>query len=628
MPTLLPRHVLALGLLAAGCGNDPPGSTYYERNIQPILTQFCAGNVAGCHKTNADDPYQFAAGNLDVTSFENVQKRRDVLEPHGAYPVPLLLIKAVGQTDELGVNYRGEFHPLEIQHVGGPVLQVGSASYLTLLTWTENGATANGLPPVPEPTEGQGDCSSALPVGFDPQPYLDHAEFDDFKDDVQPKLHDCSAGNCHGAPQADFHVTCGDTDDQIAYNFSQVWAFVDDPVDNSQVLKMPLPVGEGGEFHTGGAHFTGRDDPDYVKWRDWAAAVGRLEFGAGDPGKEFFADNVQPLLLTRGCSFEACHSPDSTNDFKVRAGSQGFFSAIALQRNYDLLREEFLAFEVHDVRRGRAVAKTILPQYGGIAHRGGPVLETPGSGGSDPSTCDAVYDPATASAYCTLQEWNNIERARMISDGTVASLAAGTTVPIVWVDRDADHVAGPLEFDTYQAGSDLLVADATIAADGSITVGGSTSLLTGCAGYARATADVRSPDVSADGQQIAFAMRTDPADPLGVWTVDIDGGNCTRITPAVADVDGIKIHNFDPAWSPDDEWIVFASTRSDGTPKRSRKLFLPQSDIWRMHADGSGAEQMTFLTNSEVSPQWMREGRVTMTTEKVSAGFYQLSGRR
>ena len=92
------------------------------------------------------------------------------------------------------------------------------------------------------------------------------------------------------------------------------------------------------------------------------------------------------------------------------------------------------------------------------------------------------------------------------------------------------------------------------------------------------------------------------------------------------------IHDFDPAWSPDGEWIVYASTRgAEGgapAPTQSRRLFLPQSDIWRMRADGSDAQRMTFLTNSEVSPQFMREGRVIMTTEKVSEGFYQLSGRR
>ena len=36
-----------------------------------------------------------ALGNLDLTSFENVQKRRDVLRRYGTYPKPLLLLKAV-----------------------------------------------------------------------------------------------------------------------------------------------------------------------------------------------------------------------------------------------------------------------------------------------------------------------------------------------------------------------------------------------------------------------------------------------------------------------------------------------------------------------------------------------------
>src|SRR5438045_1211480 len=121
--------LLAVLASAAGCGDSPPGRTFYERNIQPILTQKCAGNTSGCHSTNASDPYAFAAGNFDVTSFDNIQKRRDLLAPYGAYQQPLLLIKAVApelpnpaDPNKLSVEYRGQFIPLDVLHAGGSIL--------------------------------------------------------------------------------------------------------------------------------------------------------------------------------------------------------------------------------------------------------------------------------------------------------------------------------------------------------------------------------------------------------------------------------------------------------------------------------------------------------------------------
>lgn len=623
--------LVSIGLVACGGGNQD-GPTFYERNIEPILVGSCAGQTSGCHAVDENDPFGFAAGNFDVTSFENVQKRRDLLKPFGAYNEPALLIKAVGIGSGLGVNYNGEFLELEIQHVSNAPLGVGSEAYLTLLEWTQNGATADGRPPPTPPQSGQGGCSSFVPEDFDEAAVTSEPTFGEFVANVQPVLEGCSAGSCHGAPQADFYVTCGDNDRQLAFNFSQAQAFVDDPVDNTQILQVPLAVESGGFFHTGGDHFATREDPDYVAISEWAQSVGRVEFGAGDPGREFFAAEIQPLLLTRGCSFEACHSPQATNDFQLRSGSKGFFSAIALERNYQTLLEDFMAPEVPDARRGRAVSKGLIQAFGGINHRGGPVLETPGSGGSEPSTCPDPFDPATASAYCTFQEWIDIERAKLLGDGEIDELAAGQTVPIVYVDRLASHVADVHELDTYQPDSDLLVDQATIAADGSITAAGApVSLLAGCPGAGDTTqVDVRAPDVHPDGNLVAFAMRTGPTDPLGVYTVEIDGQNCVRLTPAEAAVDGIMIHNFDPAFSNDGASIAYASTRGGETPAPtlSRRFFEPQSDIWRMGIDGSNREQVTFLTNSELSPQFMREGRMIMTTEKVSEGFYQLSGRR
>ena len=641
----LRRGVLGVVLFCAplaACGGceGAPGHTYYDRNIEPILVQKCAGNTSGCHSTNVGDPFKFAAGNFDVTSFDNVQKRRDVLTRFGPYQQPLLLIKAVAPAlptandpNQLTVQYGDKFLPLEVLHAGGAVIDVSSDAYFTLQTWLENGATGTGLKePTPAQT-GNGACSTAISPGFNAAMYTSNPNFATFKSDVQPILRDkgCTSSNCHGAPQSDFYITCGDDDTQIAFNFSQAWSFVNNPVDDSQLLRVPLAVGAGGRGHTGGDQFEDTEDDDFKTLRAWAQAIGKLAF-ADTPEKMFFEQNVQPILVQRGCAFEACHSPGAANDFKLRSGTQGFFSAIALEKNYDLLKHEFLALEFPDARRGRAIAKSILPDdyrvpddVLGIAHRGGAVLETPGSAGSNPIACPP-FAPGVPT-FCVLQEWINRERAAL--GGQVSPMNMGSTIEIVYVERPAGQAADRLEFDTFQGGADLKSVTATFGADfgGSLSVTGTGASLLGMCGLG-ANADVQAPDVANDGDRVAFAARASATNPLGVYIVRLSTGQCTPVTPPTG-----MIHNFDPAWSPDGQFIVFASTRGKAGPTLSRKRLLPQSDLWRVQIGANdqpvGApEQMTFLSNSELGPQFMREGRVTMTTEKVSEGFYQLAGRR
>jgi hypothetical protein len=651
--------VAMLGSAGAGCGDSPPGRTFYQRNIEPILTQKCAGNTSGCHSTNPDDPFQFAAGNFDVSSFDNVQKRRDVLSAFGAYPYPLVLIKAVGpgalQLYYSGNTEAGTFLSIDVQHSGGPILNVNSDAFFTLQNWLENGATENGLPPPTPPQVGSGSCSHAIPPGFARATFVTpttQASFDAFKATVQPILtqHGCNAASCHGAPQSDFFTTCGESDDELAFNFSQAWSFVNDPVEDSQILRVPLAVSAGGRGHTGGDQFASTTDGDYTTIRTWAAAIGKLDFAGSDPAKQFFAENVQPLLLRRGCSFEACHSPAATNDFKLRSGTPGFFSAVALGKNYDLLKSNFLALEFPDARRGRAVAKgllnndpSVVDQVAGIVHRGGPVLETGGLP-ANPAACPA-FDPANpdgSSAFCVVQEW--IKRERAALGDQVTSMDDGKPIQLVYVERPIG-TADPdrLSFDSFRGGAELRVATATFGSDpqhanqqvfAAANAVSDTTVISGNCGLG-ASPDIQMPDVANDGSRVVFAARATAAEPLGIFLVDVAGATCQRVTPAAPDSNNLKVHNFSPVFSPDGNWIVFASTR--GKPgagaTKSRKRFLPQSDLWRVAVSGTAVdqgsyEQVTFLSNSEVTPRFMREGRITMTTEKASDGFYQLSGRR
>ncbi len=636
-------------LVAAGCGDTPKGRTYYERTIEPILVQKCTGNTSGCHSTNDDDPFKFAAGNLDVTTFANVQKRRDALAPFGAYAYPLMLIKAVGPGRlklQYGTDANGmpAFKDIDVQHSGGGIIDVGSDAYFTLQSWLDNGATENGLKPASPAQVGSGGCSTAVPGGFDPTVVTSApgfaASFATYKSTVQPILvaHGCNEGSCHGAPQSDFYITCGNDEAQLTFNYSQAHAFVNDPVDDSQLLRVPLAAAAGGRGHTGGDQFPSVEDSEFVAIRTWAESVGVLDFASGDPAKQFFERNVQPVLLQRGCAFQACHSPAASNDFKLRSGTPGFFSAVATQKNYDLLKHEFMALEFPDARRSRAVAKSILiddPRIagiGGIEHRGGPVLETPGTPSELPCP---PFDPLSSTTFCTVQAWLDLERTAAAAQLT--DMTTGSAVQLVYVERPVGSAsAGRLEFDEFHGGGELRVATATFGADQVINtidaVADTQVISAGCTGLG-AGGDIQSPSVANDGTRVAFAGRGSAAEPLGVFVVNIDGTGCTRVTPAVADSNGLKVHNFDPVWSPDGEYLVFASTRGKAGALQPRRRLLPQSDLWRVQitgltADQGSLEQMTFLSNSEVGPAFMREGRVTMTTEKTSDAFYQLAGRR
>jgi hypothetical protein len=634
------RGAAAAGLVlsAAGClTKDPPESHFYDQHIQPILQTFCVGNTSPCHAV--DQASGTALGNLDLTTFAAVQKRRDVLRTYGSYPHPLLLLKAVPD-EQVSIPYRGASYKSEIRHAGGKPIEVNSDAFFELKRWLDNGANRDGIAPAEAAGTGIGSCNTGLPPAERQIPVdTSTPGYQTFLDQVQPfLLGSCAYGTCHSSPQADFYLTCGTDDEQSRFNYGQVAGFVvpnGTAVEQSELLLRPLSPLAGGVSHTGGVFFKSRNEGMWQALREWAVQVqmaNPLGPEVKSAGRTFFEDQVMPKLLQRGCALEGCHSPDGFNDFRLRSGANGAFAPMALRRNYEALLDEFMTLDTADVKQSRAVKKNIAAASGGIVHRAGAILED-----SVPidTACPTPFDPTAANnrAFCVFQEWHRIERADHAAD-----VSSGTTLPLVFVSRPPSG-ATLLEFDTFAGGADLKLADATLDASGAVmSVGNIRSALTGCPNLTAGTADVRGPEWSYDGSKIVFAGRASATVGLDLYLRDVAAGTCTRLTGDEGRMIGpVRVHNFDPVFAPDGS-IVFASTRA-GTLTLAK--YLPNSNLYRVGpslaaAEFANPEQMTFLNNSEIGPAFMQDGRVSMTTEKVSPDpnpnsggvFYQLAGRR
>jgi hypothetical protein len=620
---------------SGGClTKEPPEQHFYNQHIQPILKTFCVGNTSPCHATVSDpnDPsFGTALGNLDLTTFDSIQKRRDVLRTYGSYPQPLLLLKALPE-DAVQIPYLGKQYVSEIRHAGGKPIAANSDAYFELKRWLDNGANKDGIAPAEGPKSGVGDCNLGLPPANKRIPVdITTPGYQTFIDTIYPFLRlSCAYGTCHSSPQADFYLTCDTDQEHNTFNYGQAAGFVaamGTAVEQSEILLRPLSPQGGGVSHTGGVFFKSRDDAMWMTIKSWAEqvqAANPLGPVVKTAGQTFFEENVMPKLLQRGCALEGCHSPDGFNDFRLRSGSNGNFAPTALRRNYEAAVEEFMALDTVDVKQSRAVKKNIQATSGGITHRAGPILED-----SVPidTPCPTPFDPMTNTrSFCLFKEWHRIERADRTAD--LSAMASGTTLPLAFISRPPNGNT-LLQFDTFAGGADLKLADATLDANGGITsVGGIRSAIgTSCAGIVAGTADIRGPEWSYDGTKLIFAARASAASGLNLWLLDVAGGTCRQLTTdGGTQVNGVPVHNFDPVFAPDGS-VVFASTRAGSW---TLAKYLPNSNLYRVgpNLDFNNVQQMTYLLNSEIGPAFMQDGRVSMTTEKATDGFYQLAGRR
>ncbi|HVJ94246.1 MAG TPA: hypothetical protein VM580_30870, partial [Labilithrix sp.] len=664
----LPVFAAALAALAGACSTkEPQKSTYFERSISPILTTSCVrtNTGAGCHVADARGN---ALGNLDVASFEGVLKRPDLLVDYGPYGQPAFLLKNVDPFQVEVQGYDGEKSVIttDIKHAGGSILDPTGTAYQTLRRWIQNGATENNVGLAPKYVERL-PCSTFVPHRSDFDLTRDPArpDFATFKnrvngvitgniEDKALKRIACAASNCHGTPSNALYFTCGETPEQLRWNYLAAQEYLASTPEQSELLRRPLAPGQGGAYHEGGVIFQSPSDEAYRRFEQWATEHGPATVPEGDPAFVFFAHKVQPMLVKKGCMMLQCHSSSMFHDFRLHGGSGGSFSLSATRHNYELSLAQ-MAIESEDPNASRMVRKNLYrPEVCGvagcdrpvgIAHRGGPLLEDFRDRRASPEACaegNYDYDNGdldTIPAYCIILEW--LKRERDLHK--LAPLSA-----IVYVKRPLGSLKRAQDFDVYAPGADLRRVDAAIT-NGvlSITEGSDTSLTQGC-GLNPATADIRRPQVSWDGTRVAFAARSSESEPLAVYEMNADGSNCAKhpaINAGPSTGNGLLVHNFDPTYAPPDggySRIVFASTRGNlqnaaydysGPQRTPADPQKPNSNLYVLEPDPAAPaqtriRQLTFLLNMERQPSFMNDGRVIFTAEKRAPNFYQLALRR
>ncbi|HEX6274243.1 MAG TPA: hypothetical protein VFZ53_14480 [Polyangiaceae bacterium] len=635
------RGLLAVALLLVGCTRDEKleNSTFYSRKIGPVLKETCSISPtrSGCHVADGNGN---AFGNLDLETYDSLVLRRDLLVDYGPYGVPGLLLKVVPPY-RIGVSHweleSTELITTDVAHAAQTQIDFTSSTYTTLANWIANGAQENNATPA-EPEPELFPCTPRIgkDPAFDGSVEPGGSDYAAFRVAGPVLARRCAAGNCHGSMANTLHLTCGETEEQVRWNYFVASDYVSEDTTSSEILRRALARDAGGTYHEGGTVFRSRDEADYLVLEEWVRAKMRPTNVPTDAEFPFFTTRVQPMLVKRGCMMLGCHSSSMFHDFRLRGGSGGHFGLPATRTNYRLSLEQ-LALESPSVHASRLVRKNLAPEAGGIRHRGGPLFGV----GDLEEPCDlraAEEGPLDEqSPFCVIAAWFARERAARLG-------AAPPFSSIVYVRRTpAQGPDTPQDYATYQPGSELVQATVTVGADGTLGAGGETVLSTSC-GLSAASADVRRAAVSWDGARIAFSARSSATEPFRVYVVQ--GGACAvdaAIDAPPEDESGSPIllngelsHNFDPTFAPDGR-IVFTSTRGNVMNVSTIGYSGPQrapadptklnANLYVRESDGR-IRQLTFLLNQELLPSFMRDGRLIFTNEKRAPDFYQLAGRR
>lgn len=124
------------------------------------------------------------------------------------------------------------------------------------------------------------------------------------------------------------------------------------------------------------------------------------------------------------------------------------------------------------------------------------------------------------------------------------------------------------------------------------------------------------PQVSQPYQAVTngtLVFQSDIAGRPKLFTIELADGRVTQLTT------GADWRDESPRWSPDGQWIAFASNRAHYGPQAEPGS--PDLDIYVMRADGSDVRRVTTDAGNDGDPSWLPDGQsIVFSSDRSSRG--------